>query len=482
MQAFARSIVDTVRHPLLVLDEDLWVVVANPSFYRTFGSTSSDTEGHGLFELDAGRWDQPHLRTLLEDVISRDGIFKDHEIESDFLHLGRRVMVLNAHRVVRDEDGRPMLLLAIEDDTERRRARDELRQSNIDLERRVEALEQKGRELARSVETTRQQTLLQSDMKIAALEQQARDLAVFVEAVRKETGSQAETEIAALGQQARDLAVSVEAVREMTLLHSDSRIAALGQSGMVTSRLNEELERSVLERTRQLEAANRELEAFCYSVSHDLRAPLRALDGFSQELLARYADGLDEQGKHYLRRVRVGTQRMSDLIDDLLKLSRVTRSEMRSERIDLTALAEAVFAELREHEPGRKVNFTARPGLSAEGDPPLIRVVLENLLGNAWKFTSKKPEAEISFDRTEVTGRPAFVVRDDGAGFDMAYAGKMFGAFQRLHSDREFTGTGVGLATVQRVLRRHGGDVWAEGTVGRGATFFFTLHDTEDHR
>jgi light-regulated signal transduction histidine kinase (bacteriophytochrome) len=172
---------------------------------------------------------------------------------------------------------------------------------------------------------------------------------------------------------------------------------------------------------------------------------------------------------------------MGQLIDDLLKLSRVTRSEMRHERMDMTALAEGVIAEMREHEPGRTVTFTARPGLTAEGDPPLIRVVLENFLGNAWKFTAKNPAPVIAFDRAEVAGRPGFVVRDDGAGFDMAFAGKLFRAFQRLHSDREFTGTGIGLATVQRVIRRHGGEVLAEGAVGRGAAFSFTLPGREHH-
>ncbi|QEL16826.1 sensor histidine kinase [Limnoglobus roseus] len=450
------------------------------------------------------------MRTLLEGVIPQNGTFKDLEIEYDSSRQSRRVLVLNAHRIVRDADGVPMVLLGIEDDTDRRSGQQEQLRSNIDLKTRVEAQEQQGRELARSVETTRQQALAQSDAKIAALEQKAldladfvgglrdqtrvqseakiamlvekaRELAVFVEAVRKETLSRAETEIAALGHQAQELAASEEAVRKVTLLHSDSRIAALGQSELATSRLNEELELRAREHTRQLEAANQELEAFCYSVSHDLRAPLRALDGFSQELLLRYADRLDEQGRHYLRRVRVGTQRMGQLIDDLLKLSRVTRSEMRSERVDLTALAEAVVAELREREPARNVTFTAHPGLNAVGDTSLLRIVLENLLGNAWKFTAKRPEAVISFTGSEDAGRPVFVVRDDGAGFDMTYAGKLFGAFQRLHSDREFTGTGIGLATVQRVLRRHGGEIRADGAVGRGAAFSFTLPGPADH-
>jgi signal transduction histidine kinase len=481
MNFFALSIVETACHPLLILDEDLRVVVANDSFYRNFGCDRSGIKGHSLFEIGSSRWDQPRLRVLLDKFIRREGTFKNIEVECDIPSLGRRGMVLNAHWVAREGDPLPMVLLAIEDDTERQRARDELRQSIIDLQYQLEVQTQKADDLIKSVEATRQQTLIQTDRKIDALEQKACEKADVVEAVRENTCSKAETEIALLVQQARDLADSVETIREVTLEHSDSQIAALVHSELVTRTLNEELERRVLERTRQLETANRELEAFCYSISHDLRAPLRALDGFSQELLMRYADGLDKQGQHYLRRVRVGTQRMGCLIDDLLKLSRVTRSDMRSEWVDLTSLAEAVFAELRELDPKREVTFTARPGLSAEGDPSLIRIVLENLLGNAWKFTAKNPTALIAFDRTQVQGRPAFVVRDDGAGFDMAYADKLFRAFQRLHSDREFAGTGIGLATVHRILQRHGGEVWAEGAVGRGAAFSFTIPGSEVH-
>jgi len=237
----------------------------------------------------------------------------------------------------------------------------------------------------------------------------------------------------------------------------------------------EKVSREVRDANRELHAANRELEAFSFSVSHDLRSPLRAVDGFSQELLLQYADKLDDQGRHYLSRIRTGTQRMGQLIDDLLKLSRITRDEMKFERVNLTALAESVNTELQNREPVRNVSFNAKPGLCADCDPRLIRVLLENLLGNAWKFTSKNPSATIAFERTESADKPAFVVRDDGAGFDMTYAAKLFGAFQRLHSDREFPGTGIGLATVQRILRRHGGEIWAEGAVGRGAAFYFTI-------
>jgi light-regulated signal transduction histidine kinase (bacteriophytochrome) len=229
----------------------------------------------------------------------------------------------------------------------------------------------------------------------------------------------------------------------------------------------------------ELEATNRELEAFSYSVSHDLRAPLRSIDGFSQILLEDYADELDEDGKNYLSRVRAASQRMGRLIDDLLGLSRVTRGAMSRERVNLSALAEEVAKGLREARPERAVEFSAQPRLEVWGDLKLLRVALENLIGNAWKFTEKEPEARIEFGMDEELSRrgrvPVYYVRDNGAGFEMAYADKLFGAFQRLHGSDEFEGTGIGLATVQRIVHRHGGRIWAEGEVDRGATFYFTL-------
>ncbi len=239
--------------------------------------------------------------------------------------------------------------------------------------------------------------------------------------------------------------------------------------------LNASLERRVEERTAQLEQANRELEAFSYSVSHDLRAPLRIIDGFSRALLEEHAGRLDAEGAEYVRTVRGAAQRMGQLIEDLLALSRVTRSPLRRARVDLSALAERVVAELVRTQPERQAEFRITPGLLVTADPNLLRIALENLLGNAWKFTSKLPRTVIEVGTTRAEGQIAFFVRDNGAGFDMAYADKLFGPFQRFHSAEEFPGTGIGLATVQRIVHRHGGRIWAQATVGQGATFKFTL-------
>ena len=239
--------------------------------------------------------------------------------------------------------------------------------------------------------------------------------------------------------------------------------------------LNEELERRVSERTMQLKEANQEMESFAYSVSHDLRAPLRSIDGFSLALLEDCGDKLDDEGKDYLRRVRAATQKMAQLIDDILKLSRVTRAELTSETVNLSAMAVSIAEELHRTDQQRKVEFIIKDDAITKGDPRLLMLVLDNLLGNAWKFTSGHTEARIEFGVSDVAGKTAYFVRDDGAGFDMKYVDKLFTTFQRLHTELEFPGTGVGLTLVQHIIHRHGGTIWAEGAVDQGATFWFTV-------
>jgi light-regulated signal transduction histidine kinase (bacteriophytochrome) len=239
--------------------------------------------------------------------------------------------------------------------------------------------------------------------------------------------------------------------------------------------LNASLEQRVVERTRQLEESNKELASFSYSVSHDLRAPLRGIDGFSRAIEEEYGSGLDDTGRGYLDRICSATHRMGDLIDDLRNLSMITRAEMKSETVDLSRMVRTIATELEQREPGRNVKWEIAEGLTAEGDAALLRLALDNLIGNAWKFTGKRDEALIEFGGSHQDGTDIFYIRDNGAGFDMAYGEKLFGEFQRLHTPEEFEGSGIGLATVQRVFSRHDGRIWAEGEIGRGATFYFTL-------
>jgi len=238
---------------------------------------------------------------------------------------------------------------------------------------------------------------------------------------------------------------------------------------------HEELERRVVERTQQLADTNDELEAFSYSLSHDLRAPLRAMDGFSHILMEDYTAQLSDDMRELLQRIRAAAARMGDLIDGMLRLSRLARAELHFAEVDLSEIVRAAACELRDSAPARLVRFTIEPDLKATADPDLAHAVLQNLLANAWKYTSTRNEGTIEFGRTENAGRRCFFVRDNGVGFQQAYAADIFTPFQRLHGDPEFAGTGIGLSTVRRIVRRHGGEVWAEGVLDAGATFYFTL-------
>ncbi len=292
------------------------------------------------------------------------------------------------------------------------------------------------------------------------------DRLVGMAAVANRPGGYDEALVEHLQPFAATCAVLIEAYRQsQQRQHAESQLR----------RLNLELEDHVNQRTAELQASIKELESFSYSVSHDLRSPLRGINGFSRLLLDDYGERLDEQGKEYLRRICAATLRMSELIDGMIDLAQLTREPIRLAEVDLSRLAESVARELRGAEPERKVEFSAMPGIKAHGDERLLRVVLLNLLSNAWKFTARKEVGHVAFGRRQVGNSLAYYVRDDGAGFDMKYADKLFGAFQRLHGVKEFAGTGIGLATVQRIVQRHGGLVWAEGEIDKGATFYFTL-------
>ncbi|AMV31386.1 Phytochrome-like protein cph1 [Pirellula sp. SH-Sr6A] len=367
LRSFAQSVVETVRHPLVVLDSHLVVRAANSAFEGTFGIALGDAVGSSFMELREGGLAVPELLEMLLRVVTTGEAFEGFEVSRDFLGVGRRELVLNARRIYADDDPASMVLLAMEDATAERMAREAVHQLNIELENKVR------------------------------------------------------------------------------------------------------------ERTAQLVVANQELEAFCYSVSHDLRAPLRAIDGFSRELHDAYLERLDDTARHYLKRIRANSQRMANLIDDLLHLSRLGRADMNLELVDLSSIACEVADDLRRQDPERNVQMSIQSELIVEGDERLLRIAICNLMDNAWKFTSKKSHATITVGRSDEGKGVEYFVRDDGVGFDPKYAGKLFGAFQRLHHEAEFPGTGVGLAIVQRVVHRHGGTVKAQSELGKWAMFSFTL-------
>jgi signal transduction histidine kinase len=359
---YSNNIIATLREPFLVLDKNLRVISSNQSFYTTFEVAEKDTIGRPLPDLGDRQWNIPKLLQLLKEIIPEKKVVKDYEVEYKFEQIGQRAMILNACQLripkkiaaiiaagtAASEEGE-LILLAIEDITERRKREEELRRLNI------------------------------------------------------------------------------------------------------------------------------ELEAFSYSVAHDLRAPLRSMEGFSQALMEGWADKLDPQAKDYLQRVRSAAKVMAQLIDAMLGLSHIGRKGMKHTSVDLSLMVKKICLDLKNSEPQRNAEFIIQDNVIVKGDESLLNIALQNLLANAWKFTGKHKSARIEFGSLNLKGEQVYFVRDDGAGFDMAYSQKLFGTFQRLHSNDEFSGIGIGLVTVERIISRHDGRIRAESEVEKGATFYFTL-------
>jgi len=478
---YAESIVETVREPLLILDAGMRVRTANRAFYETFHAAPRETEGRALFDLGERQWDLPTLKVLLERALLADTPFEGFEVQGEFPAIGHRTMVLDARRIERSAHEGDLVLVSVVDATERKRAQRALFES----ERRLQAI------LAHTPAIVYMKDL---EGRFLLMNHRFEDLfGIKVEELLGKTVYDFFPKEMAEAYEANDrkaieggVPVQVEEVApQADGLHTYLSLKApvFDRPGVPYALCGISTDITVLKRTEEelrgakeaAEATSRELEAFSYSVSHDLRAPLRSIDGFSQALLEDCAPMLDDKARQHLQRVRAASQRMGRLIDDLLDLSRVTRAEMQRGKVDLSRLARAVADNLRRTDPARRVEVEVAEGAIVDGDERLLRVVLENLLGNAWKFTKERPVAHIAFGAMAENGHKAFYVRDDGAGFEMAYAHKLFGAFQRLHAAKEFEGTGIGLATVARIVRRHGGKVWAESDLGKGATFYFTL-------
>ena len=479
------------------------LVRVNPKFCEITGYTAEELLGMTFLDLT-----HPDDRT--EDVERFRRMVRgedDYSVEKRYVRKDGRVTWVSVNAtVVRDEGGEPVRTAAtIQDITERKRA-------ESDLRRLREAERARSEEALREAQERFRSAFDNAPIGVAIVDLEGRFLQVN-RSLCEILGYTEERLLSTTFQEIThpdDVEASMEQVRrvmradigsyslEKRYLAADGRPVWVSLSvSLVRDADGEPLyfvdqiqditerklaERELARRANELAHANAELEQFSYSVSHDLRAPLRSIDGFSQILLEDYADRLDEEGLAYLRRVRAASQHMGHLMDDLLDLSRVSRGLLRTGRVNLSALALGIAGELKASQPDREAEFVVAEGLEAEGDARLLAVALENLLGNAWKFTAKEPKARIEFGSYAGDGARVFFVRDDGAGFDQAYADRLFGAFQRLHKDEEFEGTGIGLATVQRVIHRHGGRLWAEGEVGKGATFYFTLGAGESPR
>ncbi len=494
---YAYAIVDTVRQPLVVLDGALRVGTANRAFYQFFHTSPAETEGRLLAELGNGQWNVQPLLALLREALRHDSQIQDFEIAHDVPHAGRRSMLLNACRFIEEWKLEPLLLLAVEDITERKRA-EEAEQRLRESERAYRTLVEESLQglvvvqHGQVVFANRATADITGSSAAELMSLSAADLVARVVAEDREAMMLCMTDRAAGGATAPTVEFRIvrpDGAQRWVECHA-SLLEYHGEPAMqvvyrdISERksaeaeirqLNADLERRVRVRTAELEAAVRDLESFSYSISHDLRSPLRAIDGYSAALLDEHAAGLDAQGLTYLRRVRAGAQQMGRLIDDLLELSRVMRHDLDPQPLDLSTLARSIVTELQARHRERTVEVVIAARADAVGDPALLRVALANLLDNAWKFTGRQAAPRIEFGVTDADGARAYFVRDNGAGFQMAFADTLFQAFHRLHLSSEFEGAGIGLATARQIIERHGGRIWAKAAIDQGATFFFTL-------
>lgn len=456
--AVANDILATMTESLMLVGPDGKVITANPETLHLLGYTEKELLGKEFSSI-----------TISAIPNSVD----NHEL-AFLTKSGKTIPVLISVSAIKDEEGESRgLVVVARDISERKKMEQDLRKSEQKYRTLVDnvlvgiGIHQDGKivfaneKLASMLGYTLEEGIGLSIAKLVHPDD--RDL-IMVRAQRRQMGF-TEPDTYEIRLQKKDGRIFYALISNAMIEYNDQPATLMTIADLTDAKVREQ----------KLEQVNKELEAFSYSVSHDLRAPLRSIDGFSQALLEDYEDKLETEGKDYLRHVRAATQRMSQLIDDLLNLSRITRAEMCYAKVNLSTLAQEIAAELQKTEPDRQVEFVIGEDISAHGDTHLLRVVLENLLSNAWKFTAKHHRARIEFGVTQQEDKSVYFVRDDGAGFDMAYVDKIFVPFQRLHAQTEFPGTGIGLATVLRIIHRHGGCIWPEAEVEKGATFYFTL-------
>ena len=523
---YAENIVETVREPLVVLNSDLKVLTANHSFYDTFKVSPENTIGNFIYDLGNRQWDIPKLRVLIEEILPQDTVFNGYEVEHNFADIGHKVILLNARQIFRENIGSHIILLAMEDITERKQLEEALRKSADEMEESKnlgDALNEIDTLLYSSLITTQDYNATIQRMLEMTTQAIGAETAVYfsregdrwrVRHVYKLSGSLVGRSFSS--SEVLHTAITAETKRSIVVsdaLHSQDVdqefVRMLGIRSLLDFPLiikgevlgdlafhyhssavpfNErqvefvrKLQNSItlaLENARLLDTiqeVNRELETFNYTVAHDLRKPLAVINGYCQMIMTYSSDMLDEKSKGYLQKAYDGTWRMTGLIDALLNFSRVIRGELNRESVNLSAMAKEVVEELQLVEPERRTTIRITEGIKANGDASLLQIVLENIIGNAWKYTSEQEEAIIEFGVTTVGEETAYFVRDNGPGFDMADAEKLFLPFQRLEEKPEFAGHGIGLATVERIIKRHGGRVWSEGALGKGATFYFTV-------
>jgi len=485
---YAESIVDTVRESLIVLNADLNVVSANRSFYQTFKTKPEETKGQLIYDINNHQWNIPKLRELLEEILPRNTSFDNFEVEHDFPHIGKRTMILNARRIHGAENKTEMILLAIEDITERKRA-EALSASEVRYRRLFESA--KDGIMILDAETgiiidmnpfliemlgySKEQFLGKAIWEMGFFKDIASNKDKFMELQQQEYIRYEDLSLknADDGQRVEvEFVSNVYAVDHQTVIQCNIR--DITERKQMEHKLHEAYQK-IKTRQKELEMINKHLDSFAYSISHDLRAPLRAISGFAQVLIDTQGGKVNEEMRHYLDRISDGAKKMGQLIDDLLDFSRATRSEIKYEKINVENIVNDLVKAYRDVELDRDIEFIVHPLGEVEADKEMLKVVFSNLLQNAVKFTTYREKARIEIGSEQKEDHIQFYVKDNGIGFDMRYKDKLFKAFQRLQTDQRFTGTGIGLTIVERIVSKHGGNIWAKGEVDKGAEFCFTL-------
>jgi PAS domain S-box-containing protein len=485
---YAENIVETVREPLVVLNSELKILTANHSFYNTFKVTPEETIGKFIYDLGNRQWDIPGLRLLFEEILPQETVLNGYEVEHVFLDIGRKVILLNARQIFRKNIGSNIILLAMEDITERKLAAAALEMSEkkfFNVFHSVPALIgistlKEGRFIdvneayGEALGYRREEMIGKTSNELDLWEDESQR--VELTKTLQEQGSVRNVEVRLkvktgqflIGLFSAEL-IDIDGAWRMLSIVRDITERKLAEEEI--DRLNADL----AARADELEAVNKELETFNYTVAHDLRQPLNVMSMYCQSIKLLCGDQIEGECLGYVEDAYKATLRMDNLIGALLNFSRMGRVEPHRASVDLSLLAQEVAQSLQMTEPGRQVDFRIPEGIVANGDGNLLRAVLDNLLGNAWKYSGMQGRAVIEFGVTDIDGVPAYFVRDNGAGFAMTDADKLFTPFQRLPGAEVSKGFGIGLATVERIIRKHGGRVWAEGEPGQGATFYFTL-------
>jgi len=485
---YSENIVSTIREPLVVLDGKLRIITANASFYHTFSVVKQDTEGKLIYEVGNGQWNIAKLRELLEDILPKNSSFENYEVDHKFPGLGQRIMLLNARRIHDGDSKTQKILLAIEDITERKTIENKLSFSELRYRRLFEtaydgilildaqtgAINDVNPFLVKMLGYSKEELQGKKLWEIGFFKDESASRNAFQ--ILQDKGYIRYEDLPLETKEGKS--IDVEFVSNVYPIDGEKVVQCNIRDITDRKKAQEQvkkLNKTLTARAKELELANKELEGYSFTISTNVQSPLRHIVGFSQALLEDYSDKLDEQGKNYLQRISKASKLSSKILDNLIELSSVKIGELNKDTVDLSRIALSIIEKRKDAYQKRNIEFQIQPDISVAGDYRLLTRVMENLLDNSLKFTEKVRNPRIEFGITRIGKKKAYFVKDNGVGFDMAYSKNLFTPFVQLHSNAEYPGAGIGLSVAQAIIRRCGGNIWADSKVGGDTTFYFTL-------